>query len=87
MQGQQRLFPTPTPDSNASNSAPDEGATKPLLLSSDHPEVCKISPQFLKQTPSFHTSGEAPLSSSGHPGDTQKQSAPRPLPVLMHGQP
>lgn len=44
MQGQQRLFPTPTPDSNASNSATDEGATKPLLLSSDHPEVCKISP-------------------------------------------
>lgn len=72
---------------NASNSAPYEVATKPLLLSTDHTEVCKISPQFLKQTRSFHTSGEAPLSSSGHPGDTQKRSAPRPLPVLMHGQP
>lgn len=87
IQRPQRLFPTPTPDSNASNSAPYEVATKPLLLSTDHTEVCKISPQFLKQTRSFHTSGEAPLSSSGHPGDTQKRSAPRPLPVLMHGQP
>ena len=60
IQGQQRLFPTPAPDSNACNSAPDEVATKPLLLSTDHPEVCKISPQFLKQTCSFHTSGGPP---------------------------